>query len=121
MLKKIYIDCDLCVVGGGMAGLTTAISAAREGAKTLLIEKSGALGGAMNVNLVYPFMRYYTFDQNKNRVDLSAGIFSEMVDNFTKYHTKEILSKKLPAGELFCLYFWKKIVYTPLTFKRIRV
>ncbi len=76
---------DVIVVGGGYAGVTAAIASAREGMKTLLIEKSGALGGAMNVNLVYPFMRYYTFDENKNRVDLSAGIFAEMVDSFTKY------------------------------------
>jgi len=76
---------DVIVVGGGYAGVTAAIASAREGMKTLLIEKSGALGGAMNVNLVYPFMRYYTFDENKNRVDLSAGIFAEMVDGFTKY------------------------------------
>ena len=76
---------DVIVVGGGYAGVGAAIASAREGMKTLLIEKSGALGGAMNVNLVYPFMRYYTFDENKNRVDLSAGIFAEMVDGFTKY------------------------------------
>ena len=59
---------DVIVVGGGYAGVGAAIASAREGMETLLIEKSGALGGAMNVNLVYPFMRYYTFDENKNRV-----------------------------------------------------
>lgn len=76
---------DVTVIGGGYAGVGAAIAAAREGAKTLLIEKSGALGGAMNVNLVYPFMRYYTFDENKNPIYLSKGIFSEMVENFKKY------------------------------------
>lgn len=45
MLKKIYIDCDLCVVGGGMAGLTTAISAAREGLKVVLMHERPVLGG----------------------------------------------------------------------------
>lgn len=36
---------DVIVVGGGPAGCTAAIAAAREGAKTLLIEGTGILGG----------------------------------------------------------------------------
>jgi len=36
---------DVIVVGGGPSGCTAAISAAREGAKTILIEATGALGG----------------------------------------------------------------------------
>ena len=36
---------DVLVLGGGPAGFATAVSAARMGAKTLLIEQSGALGG----------------------------------------------------------------------------
>jgi len=36
---------DVIVIGGGPAGCTAAASAAREGAKTLLIEATGALGG----------------------------------------------------------------------------
>lgn len=39
---------DLVIVGGGPAGLTAAIYAAREGAETLLIERSG-LGGQAGV------------------------------------------------------------------------
>ncbi len=44
---------DVIVVGGGPAGCTSAIAAAREGAKTLLIEATGALGG-MGTNGLVP-------------------------------------------------------------------
>jgi fumarate reductase flavoprotein subunit len=36
---------DVVVVGGGLAGLTAAISAAENGAKVVLLERSAALGG----------------------------------------------------------------------------
>ena len=42
---KVEDRWDVIVVGGGPAGCTAAISAAREGAKTLLIEAMGQLGG----------------------------------------------------------------------------
>jgi len=44
---------DVIVVGGGPAGCTAAAAAAREGAKTLLIEASGSLGG-MGTNGMVP-------------------------------------------------------------------
>lgn len=46
--KKTYYD--LIIIGGGPAGLTAAIYAAREGADTLLIERSG-LGGQAGVTV----------------------------------------------------------------------
>ena len=45
MLKKIILECDFCVVGGGMSGLSAAISAAREGAKVVLMHERPVLGG----------------------------------------------------------------------------
>ncbi len=42
-------EVDVLVVGGGAAGCFAAISAARCGATTLLIEKNGILGGTMTV------------------------------------------------------------------------
>ncbi|MBF0245206.1 MAG: FAD-dependent oxidoreductase [Planctomycetes bacterium] len=45
---------DVVVVGGGPAGCTAAASAAREGAKTLLVEATNALGGMSSMGLV-PF------------------------------------------------------------------
>jgi 2-polyprenyl-6-methoxyphenol hydroxylase-like FAD-dependent oxidoreductase len=43
---------DVIVAGGGPAGCTAAIAAAREGARTLLIESTGALGGSGTSALV---------------------------------------------------------------------
>jgi hypothetical protein len=43
---------DVIVVGGGPAGTTAATAAAREGAKTLLIEQTGAMGGSGTSALV---------------------------------------------------------------------
>jgi hypothetical protein len=45
----IYGNFDVVVVGGGVSGCAAAISAARQGAKTILIERFGILGGMMNV------------------------------------------------------------------------
>jgi len=39
------ISCDILIVGGGMAGISAAVKAAREGACTLLVEKNGFPGG----------------------------------------------------------------------------
>jgi len=38
-------DVDFCVVGGGMAGLTAAVTAARHGARVLLMQDRPVLGG----------------------------------------------------------------------------
>jgi hypothetical protein len=46
---------DVIVVGGGPAGITAAISSARNGASTLLVEQYGCLGGMMTLGLVMPF------------------------------------------------------------------
>ena len=45
MLQKKKISCDLCVVGGGIAGMSAAIAAAREGLKVVLMQERPVLGG----------------------------------------------------------------------------
>ncbi len=76
---------ELIVVGGGFAGFGAAVAAAREGVKTLLIERTNALSGAANTGLVVPFMPYRAVmgldDEGKPIYKyLSEGIFKEIVD-----------------------------------------
>lgn len=44
-MKTIFYKTDLCVVGGGLAGLCCAIAAARNGIKTVLVQDRAVLGG----------------------------------------------------------------------------
>lgn len=43
--KTIEYSCDLCIIGGGLAGTIAALSAARHGAKVVLIQDRPMLGG----------------------------------------------------------------------------
>jgi hypothetical protein len=49
IVVQTYGNYDVVVVGGGASGCAAAIASARVGAKTILIEHLGTLGGMMNV------------------------------------------------------------------------
>lgn len=55
---------DVVVCGGGPAGFVAAIAAAREGAKTALIEQYGFLGGMATTGLVAP-LSVFTYNNEK--------------------------------------------------------
>ena len=47
---------DVIVAGGGPAGLAAAVSAARQGASALLVERDGVIGGNLTVGHVCPLL-----------------------------------------------------------------
>lgn len=65
---------DVCVIGGGPGGIAAALSAARGGAKVLLVEKNGCMGGNLVIGL--PLLGYLDKDGNT----VTAGIAQELVD-----------------------------------------
>lgn len=50
-MNKYSYHYDIAVIGGGPAGLAAAITAARMGKRTLLVDKNGYLGGNMTLGL----------------------------------------------------------------------
>lgn len=71
------IDCDVFVLGGGSAGLAAAITASRAGAKTLLLERHGALGGMATASLVHSVCGLYILSHNPDPVLAHAGFPAE--------------------------------------------
>ena len=49
-------DYDVIVAGGGPAGVAAAVSAARLGAKTAIVERFGILGGMLTSGQVQPIL-----------------------------------------------------------------
>jgi hypothetical protein len=67
---------DVAVVGGGPSGLGAAVAAARQGARTLVIERHGYLGGNLTAGLVGPCMTSFSLDGSQQ---LIKGVFEEFV------------------------------------------
>lgn len=55
---EVIADADVVVIGGGPGGLPAAVAAARQGKKTVLIERYGVLGGLATTCLMGPFFGY---------------------------------------------------------------
>lgn len=83
---------DVCVVGGGPAGVCAAISAARQGVKTLLVEQNGFCGGMATAGLVGPFMTCY---DSAGETMIIRGLFEEIVDRLVEkdfaIHPKDVM------------------------------
>ena len=62
----VMAEYDVIVCGGGPAGCAAAITAARQGAKTLLLEKYGFPGGATVTMMVIPILSFLTLDLTLN-------------------------------------------------------
>ncbi len=70
-------DYDVIVAGGGTAGVAAAVGAAREGARVLLLERHGCLGGAAAVRNVLTLCGLYTLGDDMTPV--VGGIGAEVV------------------------------------------
>ena len=82
---------DVVVCGGGPAGIASAIAAARNGAKTLLIEQAGALGGMSTLGEVPSFCPF-----GKDKKPAITGIGLEVVERLKKAKGLGITTDTVP-------------------------
>lgn len=71
--------CDVIVLGGGAAGAVAAVAAARQGARVLLVERHGFLGGIMSACSLGTICGLYGIDGDDRPYPLVGGIASEVV------------------------------------------
>lgn len=70
-------EVDVLVCGGGPAGIGAAIAAARRGARTMLVEQQGCLGGVATNVLVGVWLGSYSSD---GAYPVIGGVFTELVE-----------------------------------------
>lgn len=80
----IVIKCDVLVIGGGAAGIAAAISAARCGANTILLEKYGFPGGLATAGMVGSVCGAYLRSQKESPTYISNGIICEFIEILSK-------------------------------------
>jgi hypothetical protein len=74
-MRAATISCDVLVVGGGAAGVAAAVAAGRAGAKVVLLERYGFLGGLATAAQVGTICGLYLRDTAHSEATLVAGGF----------------------------------------------
>jgi len=75
-------DYDVLVVGGGSAGVAAAVAAARCGARTLLLERAGCLGGASTLRNVVTYCGLYTLGETPRQA--VRGVAEEVMQGLRR-------------------------------------
>lgn len=91
MNEPMKTECDILVVGGGVAGLAAALTASRRGLETILLEKRSRLGGTLRDGLNFPICGLFDSDGHL----LNGGLAKEL------YESSKILPQKMGR-----LYVW---------------
>ncbi len=81
MIHELIIDktanYEVVVCGGGMTGFAAAVTAARQGKKTILIEKTGCLGGVATSSAVTSLLGGMDYEDGNFRF-VTGGLFKEL-------------------------------------------
>ena len=117
---------DVLVLGGGAAGMAAAVSAARHGANTLLVERYGFLGGTFSAALVCSFCGLHVLkdgqpfqishgvvDDFLHRLDFYRGLNTpHIVMARTASQSFDVAAMKIVADEIVCGSGAKLLLHT---------
>lgn len=105
---RVFHEADVVVVGGGPGGHSAAVAAARNGAKTILIERYGHLGGLATGGLVIQILLM----SDGTKEQQIAGLCQEWIDRLAElngviYPQKDELGSTDPE----VINRWKRILF----------
>jgi len=83
---------DGCVVGAGFAGIAAAVQSARLGLKTVLIEKSAALGGVAHTGMHQQLCGLYLNADISLKETLNAGLSREVAESLLAKKGSRVLN-----------------------------
>ena len=79
-LTPVKAEAEVLVIGGGSAGVSAAVAAARNGAEVMLVERLGYLGGLATGGLIILLL---TLDDGRGR-QVIGGLCQEVTDRVAK-------------------------------------
>ena len=89
----VFSSADVIVVGGGPAGFAAAVSAARAGAKTILVERYGSLGGLFTNGMVLLLLGIGVIEDGKYKL-VERGVCSEFTDRLKAMGPRAISNRE---------------------------
>lgn len=103
--KTEKLTADVVVVGAGASGVSAAVTAADKGAKVIIIEKTGVIGGASNLSWAGKFYNSSVAVENGLKVNVEQEIADWIVDNHWRVDAAAIRQYVTKSGET---YDWLK-------------
>lgn len=82
----VKYECDVLVCGGGTTGFVAALTAARNGANTMLIEHNGFIGGTLvnGAGPLHSFYNLYNAYPEAGKHQVVKGVAQEIVDRLVE-------------------------------------
>ncbi len=99
-MLKTNTNCDVLVVGGGVSGVLAAAASARNGARTILLEKQNVLGGVGALGMLRYICGLYLCNDNLPADTLNSGIIREIVSLLNKLSPQNKITR---LGKVFAL------------------
>ena len=84
----VVAETDVLVVGGGPGGVSAGVMSARQGVRTLVVERYGCLGGMAVFGEVNPFMGNHVDDRSLDR-----PVYIDWCRGMQKYRSDEVRAK----------------------------
>ncbi len=92
----VFHETDVVVVGGGPAGFSAAVAAARQSAKVALVERCGSLGGLFTNGMVLVMLATSRRETSGKWTLVTRGICGEFMDRAVALGSKS--AKRPPHG-----------------------